>query len=146
MCVIVCSDYKDPCTFGTDSDTLFSPVESYFSSSPLPRHSSNDLIEINTAGLSLVLIFFLTSILTIDCTPFRSSHSTTRHLDTLATTTPLERSNMPLKSTRSLSGKLLKRYRSKTKLNEEKQDEPVPALPIVCHLPHHCQSGSDTNT
>ena len=81
MCVIVCSDYKDPCTFGTDSDTLFSPVESYFSSSPLPRHSSNDLIDINTAGLSLVPIFFLTSLFAIHCTPFKSSHSTTRHLD-----------------------------------------------------------------
>jgi len=41
---------------------------------------------------------------------------------------------MPLKSTRSFSGKLLKRYRSKTKLNEEEHREPVPALPTVSHL------------
>ena len=141
MCVIVCSDYKDPCTFGTDSDTLFSPVESYFSSSPLPSHSSNDLIDINTAGLSLVLTFFLTSLFAIHCTPFNLSPQPDA-ATALATSPLLERSNMPLKSTRSFSGKLLKRYRSKTKLNEEKQDEPVPALPIVCHFR---QSESDTD-
>jgi hypothetical protein len=38
---------------------------------------------------------------------------------------------MPLKSTRSFSGKLLKRYRSKTKSKDEPV-EPVPALPTVC--------------
>jgi len=92
MCVIVCSDYKDPCTFGTDSDALFSPVEFYFSSSPLPSHSSNDLIDINTAGLSLVLIFFLTSLFAIHCTPFNLSPQPDA-ATALATSPLLERSN-----------------------------------------------------
>ena len=132
VCVGVYNNKRALCTFGTDSDTCFFSCIKYFSSSPIPlpiRIPRDVLIAINTAGLSLVFRISI-PILTPFYTTFNSFRldSTIRHITRHSTYT------MPLKSTRSFSGKLLKRYRSKTKLNEEEHKEPVPALPTVSYL------------
>jgi hypothetical protein len=68
MCVFAVKEGgKDPRTFGTDSDTCFSPVDNSSHLLPLPsflfsRQISDALTTINTAGLSLVLRILISAL------------------------------------------------------------------------------------